>query len=150
MYRCSPPERPCASGSLWDPVNCLCVSTDMINYSQRETGKCATVTLLGSVKFLCGLKNVDKKYWRHIWPRKSKYITGTLIMLKKLWTHALDQCSSALVLGSHSPAYFRCLPSPAHRIQMTVGSPQQLVLRICRGLLVTPKIWDSVSKQGNI
>ncbi|KAL6115286.1 uncharacterized protein ACO6RY_00176 [Pungitius sinensis] len=35
---CSPPLRPCASGSLWDPVNCLCVSTEAINYSERETG----------------------------------------------------------------------------------------------------------------
>ncbi|XP_063733445.1 vascular endothelial growth factor C-like isoform X1 [Eleginops maclovinus] len=37
-HLCSPPEVPCASGSLWDPVNCVCVSTDAINYSERETG----------------------------------------------------------------------------------------------------------------
>ncbi|KAI9525860.1 hypothetical protein NQZ68_002408 [Dissostichus eleginoides] len=36
-HLCSPSEVPCASGSLWDPVNCLCVSTDAINYSERET-----------------------------------------------------------------------------------------------------------------
>lgn len=36
---CSPPDVPCASGSLWDPMNCVCVSTDAINYS--EPGKCA-------------------------------------------------------------------------------------------------------------
>ncbi|KAM9766800.1 vascular endothelial growth factor C-like isoform 1-T1 [Menidia menidia] len=36
-HLCSPPERPCASGSLWDPENCVCVSADMMNYSQRET-----------------------------------------------------------------------------------------------------------------
>ncbi|XP_034072905.1 vascular endothelial growth factor C-like isoform X1 [Gymnodraco acuticeps] len=37
-HLCSPPEVPCASGSLWDPVNCLCVSRDAVNYSERETG----------------------------------------------------------------------------------------------------------------
>ncbi|XP_003966606.2 vascular endothelial growth factor C-like [Takifugu rubripes] len=36
-HMCSQPEFPCASGSLWDPINCGCVSTDAINYSQ--TGK---------------------------------------------------------------------------------------------------------------
>ncbi|XP_010780102.1 vascular endothelial growth factor C-like isoform X2 [Notothenia coriiceps] len=36
-HLCSPPEVPCASGSLWDSVNCLCVSRDAINYSERET-----------------------------------------------------------------------------------------------------------------
>ncbi|XP_070711611.1 vascular endothelial growth factor C-like isoform X2 [Pempheris klunzingeri] len=36
-HLCSPPEVPCALGSLWDPVNCVCVSTDAINYSDRET-----------------------------------------------------------------------------------------------------------------
>nr|XP_040040860.1 vascular endothelial growth factor C-like [Gasterosteus aculeatus aculeatus] len=36
-HLCSPPHHPCASGSLWDPVNCLCVSTEAINYSERET-----------------------------------------------------------------------------------------------------------------
>uniref|UniRef100_A0AAQ5Z4M7 Platelet-derived growth factor (PDGF) family profile domain-containing protein n=1 Tax=Amphiprion ocellaris TaxID=80972 RepID=A0AAQ5Z4M7_AMPOC len=41
LCRCSPPDLPCASGSFWDPVNCVCVSTDTINYSDRETGKCA-------------------------------------------------------------------------------------------------------------
>ncbi|XP_047433181.1 vascular endothelial growth factor C-like isoform X1 [Mugil cephalus] len=35
-HLCSPPELPCASGSLWDPVNCVCVSADTINYSERE------------------------------------------------------------------------------------------------------------------
>lgn len=39
VRRCSPPDIPCASGSLWDPVNCMCVSTNVINYSERETGK---------------------------------------------------------------------------------------------------------------
>lgn len=38
FHRCSQPELPCASGSLWDPVNCVCVSTDPISYSQ--TSKC--------------------------------------------------------------------------------------------------------------
>ncbi|XP_056883509.1 vascular endothelial growth factor C-like isoform X2 [Takifugu flavidus] len=33
-HMCSQPEFPCASGSLWDPINCGCVSTDAINYSQ--------------------------------------------------------------------------------------------------------------------
>ncbi|KAF0045914.1 hypothetical protein F2P81_002443 [Scophthalmus maximus] len=36
-HLCSPPDIPCASGSLWDPVNCMCVSTNVINYSERET-----------------------------------------------------------------------------------------------------------------
>ncbi|XP_026217562.1 vascular endothelial growth factor C-like isoform X1 [Anabas testudineus] len=36
-HLCSPPDVPCASGSLWDPVNCMCVSADAINYSERET-----------------------------------------------------------------------------------------------------------------
>ncbi|XP_055358334.1 vascular endothelial growth factor C-like isoform X2 [Betta splendens] len=36
-HLCSPPDVPCASGSLWDPVSCLCVSTDAINYSEKET-----------------------------------------------------------------------------------------------------------------
>ncbi|TNN80850.1 Vascular endothelial growth factor C [Liparis tanakae] len=36
-HLCSPSDVPCASGSLWDPVNCECVSTDDINYSERET-----------------------------------------------------------------------------------------------------------------
>ncbi|KAM6893852.1 vascular endothelial growth factor C-like isoform 1-T1 [Xenentodon cancila] len=36
-HLCSPPELPCAPGSLWDPLNCVCVSVDTINYSQRET-----------------------------------------------------------------------------------------------------------------
>uniref|UniRef100_A0A3Q1FY75 Vascular endothelial growth factor C-like n=1 Tax=Acanthochromis polyacanthus TaxID=80966 RepID=A0A3Q1FY75_9TELE len=36
-HLCSPPDLPCASGSFWDPVNCVCVSTDTVNYSDRET-----------------------------------------------------------------------------------------------------------------
>ncbi|KAJ0009361.1 hypothetical protein NQD34_001063 [Periophthalmus magnuspinnatus] len=35
-HLCSPPDIPCAAGSLWDPVSCTCVSMDTINYSQRE------------------------------------------------------------------------------------------------------------------
>uniref|UniRef100_A0A8C6WWJ3 Platelet-derived growth factor (PDGF) family profile domain-containing protein n=1 Tax=Neogobius melanostomus TaxID=47308 RepID=A0A8C6WWJ3_9GOBI len=37
-HLCSPPDIPCAAGSLWDPVSCMCVSMDTINYSQREAG----------------------------------------------------------------------------------------------------------------
>uniref|UniRef100_A0A8C7YCJ4 Platelet-derived growth factor (PDGF) family profile domain-containing protein n=1 Tax=Oryzias sinensis TaxID=183150 RepID=A0A8C7YCJ4_9TELE len=39
-HLCSPPERPCASGSLWDPLNCMCVSVDALGFSQREMGEC--------------------------------------------------------------------------------------------------------------
>ncbi|KAM3836055.1 vascular endothelial growth factor C-like, partial [Diretmus argenteus] len=35
-HLCSPPQVPCASGLIWDPVNCLCVPTDSSNYSERE------------------------------------------------------------------------------------------------------------------
>uniref|UniRef100_A0A3Q4B6Q7 Platelet-derived growth factor (PDGF) family profile domain-containing protein n=1 Tax=Mola mola TaxID=94237 RepID=A0A3Q4B6Q7_MOLML len=38
LVLCSPPDLPCASGSLWDPVNCVCISTDDLNYP--ETGEC--------------------------------------------------------------------------------------------------------------
>ncbi|XP_075871931.1 vascular endothelial growth factor C-like [Nelusetta ayraudi] len=31
-HLCSPPDLPCAAGSLWDPVHCACVSTDTMNY----------------------------------------------------------------------------------------------------------------------
>ncbi|XP_015252116.1 PREDICTED: vascular endothelial growth factor C-like isoform X1 [Cyprinodon variegatus] len=36
-YLCSPPELPCASGSLWDPVNCGCISADTMSYTQKHT-----------------------------------------------------------------------------------------------------------------
>ncbi|XP_012707664.2 vascular endothelial growth factor C [Fundulus heteroclitus] len=36
-HLCSPPELPCAAGSLWDPVNCVCLSADTISFSQRQT-----------------------------------------------------------------------------------------------------------------
>lgn len=52
-HLCSPPEHPCAPGSLWDPVNCVCVSTDMINYSQTETE-----ALDASLLALCGPNRV--------------------------------------------------------------------------------------------
>ncbi|XP_068165235.1 vascular endothelial growth factor C-like isoform X2 [Antennarius striatus] len=32
-HLCSPPDMPCASGSIWDAVNCMCISTETINYS---------------------------------------------------------------------------------------------------------------------
>ncbi|XP_006792834.1 vascular endothelial growth factor C-like [Neolamprologus brichardi] len=35
-HLCSPPERACASGLVWDPANCVCVSADTINYPERE------------------------------------------------------------------------------------------------------------------
>ncbi|KAM8905394.1 vascular endothelial growth factor C-like [Spinachia spinachia] len=50
---CSPPHRPCASGSLWDPVSCQCVSTEAINYSERETG-----VLDSGLLALCGPNRV--------------------------------------------------------------------------------------------
>ncbi|XP_029376232.1 vascular endothelial growth factor C-like isoform X2 [Echeneis naucrates] len=46
-------EVPCAAGSFWDPVNCVCVSTDSINYSERETDE-----LESGLLALCGPNRV--------------------------------------------------------------------------------------------
>nr|XP_019958892.1 PREDICTED: vascular endothelial growth factor C-like [Paralichthys olivaceus] len=52
-HLCSPPDVPCASGSLWDPVNCVCLSSNVINYSERETDIVETGLLA-----LCGPNRV--------------------------------------------------------------------------------------------
>ncbi|KAF6725984.1 Vascular endothelial growth factor C [Oryzias melastigma] len=52
-HLCSPPELPCASGSLWDPLNCMCVSVDAVGFSQREMEM-----LDSSLLALCGPNRV--------------------------------------------------------------------------------------------
>uniref|UniRef100_A0A1A7WJY1 Platelet-derived growth factor (PDGF) family profile domain-containing protein n=2 Tax=Iconisemion striatum TaxID=60296 RepID=A0A1A7WJY1_9TELE len=52
-HLCSPPDLPCAPGSLWDPVSCVCVSADTVTYSQRETE-----TLDSGLLALCGPNRV--------------------------------------------------------------------------------------------
>ncbi|XP_062236765.1 vascular endothelial growth factor C-like [Platichthys flesus] len=52
-HLCSPPDVPCASGSLWDPMNCMCVSSHVINFSERETDIVDT-----SLLALCGPNRV--------------------------------------------------------------------------------------------
>ncbi|XP_019958892.2 vascular endothelial growth factor C-like [Paralichthys olivaceus] len=52
-HLCSPPDVPCASGSLWDPVNCVCLSSNVINFSERETDIVETGLLA-----LCGPNRV--------------------------------------------------------------------------------------------
>uniref|UniRef100_H3C5W6 Platelet-derived growth factor (PDGF) family profile domain-containing protein n=1 Tax=Tetraodon nigroviridis TaxID=99883 RepID=H3C5W6_TETNG len=47
---------PCASGSLWDPVNCVCVSADPISYSQ--TSKLYADVLDSGLLALCGPNRV--------------------------------------------------------------------------------------------
>ncbi|KAI3366009.1 hypothetical protein L3Q82_009838 [Scortum barcoo] len=51
-HLCSPPELPCASGSLWDPVNCVCVPTDGINYSDTEALDLGLLALCGPNRVL--------------------------------------------------------------------------------------------------
>ncbi|XP_030264945.1 vascular endothelial growth factor C-like [Sparus aurata] len=51
-HLCSPPEVPCASGSLWDPVNCVCVSADAINYSETEALNSGLLALCGPNRVL--------------------------------------------------------------------------------------------------
>ncbi|XP_035533377.1 vascular endothelial growth factor C-like [Morone saxatilis] len=51
-HLCSPPEVPCASGSLWDPVNCVCVSTDTINYSDTQALDSGLLALCGPNRVL--------------------------------------------------------------------------------------------------
>lgn len=55
VCRCSAPDRPCASGSLWDPVNCACVSADAINYS--ETGEFVRIPQAKSFRLIPVLIN---------------------------------------------------------------------------------------------
>lgn len=51
-HLCSVPEVPCASGSFWDPVNCVCVSTDVINYSDTEALESSLLALCGPNRVL--------------------------------------------------------------------------------------------------
>lgn len=53
-HQCPPPELPCAPGSLWDPVSCVCVSPDTINYPQ-------TRELDSGLQALCGPHRVLDK-----------------------------------------------------------------------------------------
>ncbi|XP_054643115.1 vascular endothelial growth factor C-like isoform X1 [Dunckerocampus dactyliophorus] len=55
-HLCSPPAVPCVSGYLWDPVNCMCVSADAINYSVKDTE-----ALDSGLLALCGPNRVLKE-----------------------------------------------------------------------------------------
>ncbi|KAM9836115.1 vascular endothelial growth factor C-like [Aulostomus maculatus] len=54
-HLCSPPDVPCASGLLWDSVNCVCVPDDAMSYMGR-----GTVALDSGLLALCGPNRVLK------------------------------------------------------------------------------------------
>ncbi|XP_061621094.1 vascular endothelial growth factor C-like isoform X1 [Phyllopteryx taeniolatus] len=55
-HLCSPPTVPCASAFLWDPINCMCVPIDALNYSEKETE-----ALDSGLLALCGPNRVLKE-----------------------------------------------------------------------------------------
>ncbi|XP_057681037.1 vascular endothelial growth factor C isoform X2 [Corythoichthys intestinalis] len=55
-HLCPPPMVPCASTYLWDPVNCMCLPTEAINYSAKDTE-----ALDSGLLALCGPNRVLKE-----------------------------------------------------------------------------------------